>query len=105
MTEQTHVVAQKRAIDAHDVLLALSLAAALSYGVLIYISKNSASFAPVNDSTYLFRCGAYRVMDLFGMRTVKPVITGAVAREFLDRWEQFGTELAVMLAVLCAGAL
>jgi hypothetical protein len=89
----------------HEILFSLNISCAFAYASLVYISKNQASWTPVNDSTYYFFRSAFRIDDLLHLASTNSVSTSAVAREFPSRWSQVGDELLILVTVFGLTAL
>src|SRR5690348_7355757 len=72
----------------HEFTFSLSIASAFGYALLVYASRNQASWTPTNDSTYYFLRSAFRINDLLRLPSANSVSTSAVAREYPSRWSQ-----------------
>jgi Domain of unknown function (DUF6438) len=89
----------------NEVMFSINIAAAFVYALLVYISKNLASWTPENDSTYYFVRSAFRIDDLLHLPSTNPVSTSVVAREFPSRGSQIGDELLILVSVFVIAAL
>jgi hypothetical protein len=88
-----------------EVMLCLNIACAVGYVLLAYIYKNYAQERAANDSTYYFIRSAFKINDLFHIKSLSSVNPDAVARQFQFRWNQVGYDLLALVTVLCVAAL
>src|SRR5436305_10675601 len=106
MTSQTSDVPKpRRAPVFEQALLSLNVAGAVLIAGLFYISKNLASWTPVNDSSYLVLRNAFRVVDFLRLQSQPPVATSALRRQWLSGSERLGIEVFMIVTLLGTAAV
>jgi hypothetical protein len=88
-----------------EVMFCLNIACAVGYAFLAYIYNNYREERAANDSTYYFLRSAFRINDLFHVKSMSAVNPDAVARQFEFRWNQVGYDLLAVISVFGVAAL
>src|SRR5579864_44985 len=89
----------------HEFMFSMNISSAFGYALLVYASRNQASWTPASDSTYYFLRSAFRINDLLRLPSANSVSTSAVAREYPSRWSQVGEEFLILVTVIGVAAL
>jgi hypothetical protein len=86
-----------------EIACCLSIASAVGYALLGYISHNQAR--PENDSTYYFLRSAFRIDDFLHITSSSAVDIRYVGRHSDSRWIQTGYDLLAVLTVFGIAAI